>query len=81
MRELNITLDRGSFNLIWKSLHARENELLHIIKEHGEDSDKGADALNDTAYLRLYKIGLKKAAEKTFNANAFIVENDEPFET
>ena len=80
MQELDITIDSNGFNLIWKSLHAHENNLLAVVEEHGEDSDEGADALNDLAFLRLYKIGLKEKAEKVFHANAFIVEDDTPFE-
>ncbi len=80
MQELNTTLDSNSFNLIWKSLHAHESNLLKIVEKHGEDSDQGADALNDLAYLRLYKIGLKEQAEKIFHENSFIIENDEPYE-
>lgn len=80
MNELDLTLDSNSFNLIWKSLHAHENNLLKIVEEFGEDSDEGADALNDLAFLRLYKIGIKEKAETVFHKNAFIVENDAPFE-
>lgn len=80
MSELDITLDSNSFNLVWKSLHAHENNLSKIVEEYGEDSDEGADALNDLAFLRLYKISIKEKAEKIFHKNAFIVENDAPFE-
>lgn len=76
MRELEIKLDRNHFSLIWMSLHARENDLLNVVKEHGEDSDEGADALNDLAYLNLYRIKLKEQAEKIFDENAFIVSDD-----
>ncbi len=80
MNELDIKLDSNSFNLLWKALHAHENNLLKIVDEFGEDSDEGADALNDLAFLRLYKDGIKKKAEKVFHKNSFIVENDTPFE-
>ncbi len=76
MRELNLTIDRVSFSLLWMSLHARENELLGRVEKYGEDSNEGADALNDLAYLRLYKIDLKEEAEQVFDANAFIVGDD-----
>ena len=76
MRELELTIDRSAFSLLWMSIHARENELLKRVEEHGEDSNEGADALNDLAYLRLYKKGLKEKAENIFDANAFIVSDD-----
>ena len=79
MRELELKIDRSSFNLLWKSLHAREDALLTIVEQYGEDSDEGADALNDIVALRLYKKELKEQAEKVFDPNAFIV-NDEPYD-
>jgi hypothetical protein len=79
MREIEIKLKRDQFSLIWMSLHARENELLARIKKYGEDSDEGADALNDLAYLRLYKNSLKEKAEPVFHKNAFII-NDDPYD-
>lgn len=76
MQDLDLRIDRSTFNLIWKSLHARENSLLKIVEEFGEDSDEGADSLNDIIALRLYKKELKEQAEKVFDANAFIVSDD-----
>ena len=78
MQELELTIDRNAFSLLWISLHAREADLLGRVEEHGEDSDEGADALNDLAYLRLYKKSLKEKAEQVFDSNAFIV-SDEPY--
>ena len=78
MQELNLKIDRSTFNLIWKSLHAREDALLKIVDEHGEDSDEGADSLDDIVALRLYKNELKEQAEKVFDASAFVV-SDEPY--
>lgn len=77
MNELELKIDRSTFGLLWMSLHAREEQLIKRLEEHGEDSDEGADALNDLAVLRLYKLELKELAEKVFDANAFIV-SDEP---
>ena len=77
MQDLDLKIDRSTFNLIWKSLHTREERLLKIVEEYGEDSDEGADSLNDIIALRLYKKELKEQAEKVFDANAFIV-SDEP---
>ncbi|MGL6159947.1 hypothetical protein [Microbulbifer sp.] len=78
MRELELKVDRSTFNLLWVSLHAREAELLKRVEEFGEDSDEGADALNDIVALRLYKEELKEQGEKVFDANAFIV-SDAPY--
>ncbi len=79
MQELELRIDRSTFSLLWKSLHTREDTLLKIVDKYSEDSDEGADALNDIVALRLYKKELKEQAEKIFDANAFIV-NDDPYE-
>ncbi len=71
MRELELTLKSDNFSLIWISLHAREKELLARIEEYGENSDQGADALSDLAYLRLYQKSLRAKAESIFNKNVF----------
>lgn len=76
MKELELKLKRDQFSLIWMSLHAREKELLARIEKFGEDSDEGADALNDLAYLRLYKNSLKEKAMPIFHENVFIVSDD-----
>jgi hypothetical protein len=76
MKELELKLKRDQFSLIWVSLYSREKELLARVEEHGEDSDQGADALNDLAYLRLFRDSLKQKAESIFHENAFIVSDD-----
>ena len=76
MKELELKLKRDQFSLIWMSLHSREKELLACVEEYGEDSDQGADALNDLAYLRLFRDSLKQKAEPIFHENAFIVSDD-----
>ena len=76
MRTLTLNIDRSTFTLLWKSLHAHEDALLATVDEYGEDSDEGADALNDIVALRLYKKELKEQAETVFDANAFIVKDD-----
>lgn len=75
MRILELKIDRSTFNLLWKSLHAREEALLRRVKEFGEDSDEGSDALNDIIALRLYRKELREEAEPVFDANAFITED------
>ncbi len=76
MKLLNLPLNQSTFNLIWRSLHAREKELLSIVEKFGDESDEGADALNDIVALRLYIDELKEQAEKVFSdKNAFILED------
>jgi len=75
MKKLELKIDRSTFSLLWMSLHARENELLRIVDQYSEDSDEGADALNDIVALRLYKKELKEQAENIFDKNAFILED------
>ncbi len=75
MQELDLKIDSSTFNLLWRSLNARENELLSIVEKHGEDSDEGADALNDIVVLRLYKDALEEQGKKIFDNNAFILED------
>ncbi len=62
--------------MLWRSLHAHETELLKVVEEHGEDSDRGPDTLNDIIALRLYKRELKEQAEKVFDKNAFILTDE-----
>ena len=71
MDTLELSLKRDHFSLIWNSLHSREKALFAIVEKFGEDSDEGADALNDLAYLRLYMKGLKEKAAKIFPEAAF----------
>lgn len=71
LRQLDISLQQKHFSLIWKSLHAREQELLTRVEKYGEDSEEGGLALNDIAFLRLYRKELKKEAKEIFNQNAF----------
>ena len=75
MKELELKLDSNTFNLIWRSLHARENELLAIVSKYDEDEDESIDALNDIVALRIYKEELKEQAESLFDKNAFILED------
>ncbi|RUT64694.1 hypothetical protein CKG00_16165 (plasmid) [Morganella morganii] len=75
MRVLELKIDRSTFNLLWKSLHAREEALLRRVEEYGEDSDEGADALNDIMALRLYRKELWEDAEPVFDANAFLTDD------
>lgn len=76
MRELYLNLNHDNFSLFWLSLLARENELLKLVVEYGEDSDEGSFALNDLVYLRLYREDLKEKAEKVFDQSVFSTSNE-----
>ncbi len=76
MRELDLKFNHDNFSLFWLSLLAREKELLKTVEEYGEDSDEGSFALNDLAYLRLYRDDLKEKAEKTFDPSVFSTSDD-----
>lgn len=75
MKKLELQIDSQTFNLLWRSLHSRENELLNIISNNDEDSDESIDALNDLVALRIYKEELKEQGEQIFDKNAFILED------
>ena len=78
MRKFTLEVDEKSFNLLWHSLCAREDDLLAIIKEHEDDeSEIGPMASNDLVYLRLYKKELKEQAEKAvFGENVFNISDE-----
>ncbi len=79
MRSFNLDINEQHFNLLWRSLAAREKELLAVIKEHedDDDSEEGPMAANDLMYLRLYQKSLKEQAEKAvFSANCFSLSDD-----
>ena len=78
MRELQLTFSHDSFNLLWISLCSREKELLNIVDEFGEDSEDGALALNDLAYLHIFKEKIKDKACDVFDESVFDV-SDETF--
>lgn len=63
MRTFTIEINEKFFNLLWRSLHARETELLRQIADKGEDSDDAALAGNDVVYLRLCKDELEEWAK------------------
>ena len=74
MRKLTLEINESNFNLLWRSLHALEEDLLKVIEEHGNDpeGELAAFAGNDLVYLRLYKDELEKAAkEAVFSNNVF----------
>jgi hypothetical protein len=77
MRSFELAIDEKLFNLLWRSLCARENELLAKISDEPEDSDDAALLGNDLAYLRLCKKSLEeKARNTTFSDSVFSLEEN-----
>jgi hypothetical protein len=72
MRSFNIEIDEKYFNLLWRSIIARENELLDSLSQYDEESDEAALIGNDIVYLRLCKKDLQDKAQKaSFSNGAF----------
>ena len=76
MRSFNIKIDEKYFNLLWRSIIARENELLDSLSQYDEESDEAALISNDIVYLRLCKKDLQdKAQESSFSKGAFSLDD------
>jgi len=76
MRTFELNIDEKYFNLLWRSITERENELLSEIEQAGEDSDDAALIGNDLAYLRLCKKELEeKAKSSAFSQGAFSLDD------
>jgi hypothetical protein len=76
MRSINIEIDEKYFNLLWRSIIARENELLDSLSQYEEGSDEAALIGNDIVYLRLCKNDLQDKAQKaSFSNGAFSLED------
>ena len=74
MRSFTLEITEKQFNLLWRSLAAREQELLGVVEkcQDDDDSEKGPLAANDLIYLRLYQKALKEQVEQAgFAQNAF----------
>jgi hypothetical protein len=63
MRSINIEIDEKYFNLLWRSIIARENELLDSLSQYDEESDEAVLISNDIFYLRLCKKDLQDKAQ------------------
>ncbi len=73
MRTFDITVDEKYFNLLWRSLSERENELETNIEN--SSSDDAALIGNDLVYLRLCKKELEgKAKKENFSDGVFSLE-------
>lgn len=82
MRKINIDISEQNFNLLWRALHALEQNLLQVVAENEDDLDGelAAFAGNDLVYLRLYKDELEKAARDALFSNSAFSLSDEVIE-
>ena len=77
MRSFTLKVNERYFNLLWRSIVARENELIDSISQEDEDSEVSALISNDIVYLRLCKNELKEKAEESFFSDgAFSLDDD-----
>ncbi len=77
MRFFELKVDEKYFNLLWRALTERENELAFEIEKSEEDADEAALLGNELVYLRLCKKDLKeKAEENNFSDSVFSLENE-----
>ena len=77
MRSFALEIDEKLFNLLWRSIITRENEMLDSLSQEDEDSDEAALLSNDIVYLRLCKKELEaKANEAAFSDGAFSLDDD-----
>lgn len=75
MRSFAFEIDEKFFNLVWRSLAARERDLLSKIAQQMEDSDEAALLGNDVVYLRLCKRALEESAKNAaFSKGSFSLE-------
>ncbi len=72
MKSIQIEIDEKNFNLLWRSLHDRENELLANLSQEQKGSDEAALIANELVYLRLYKSEFEKKGQNAhFSKGAF----------
>ena len=77
MRSFTIEIDEQYFNLIWRSIALRENELLGKIAALPEGSDEAALLGNEVVYLRLCKKDLEtKAKSAAFSSGSFSQDDE-----
>lgn len=77
MKTIEISIDEKYFNLLWRSLAERENELISAIEQAGEGSDDAPLIGNDLTYLRLCKKDLEeKARAANFSNGVFSLEDE-----
>jgi len=76
VRTFTLAIDEKLFNLLWRSIDARERELLASLSQKPEGSDDSALIGNDVVYLRLCKKDLAKQARAAgFSDGAFSLDD------
>jgi hypothetical protein len=76
VRTLALEVNERLFNLLWRSIDARERELLVNLSQKPEGSDEAALIGNDVVYLRLCKKDLEKRARAAaFSDGAFSLQD------
>ena len=74
MRSFKLTIDEKLFNMLWRSISERENELEFSVQQ--ADTDDAALIGNDIVYLRMCKKELEeKAKASNFSKGAFSLED------
>lgn len=77
MKEFQLTINEQLFNLLWRALNERDNELESQAQQAGEESDESALIGNDLVYLRLVMKELKEKAENAkFSESVFSTDDD-----
>jgi hypothetical protein len=76
MRKFTLQIDEKLFKLIWRSLDARERELVASLSRKPEGSEEAALIGNDVVYLRLCKKDLEEQARgAAFSDGAFSLDD------
>jgi hypothetical protein len=77
VRTFTLEVNEKLFNLLWRSIDARERELLADPSQKPEGSDDSALIGNDVVYLRLCKKDLekKRARAAGFSDGAFSLDD------
>jgi len=76
MRNFKLQVNERLFNLIWRSIDARERGLVASLSRKPEGSEEAALIGNDVVYLRLCKKDLEKQARgAAFSDGAFSLDD------
>ena len=76
MRKFPLQVDEKLFNLIWRSIDARERELVASLSRKREGWEEAALIGNDLVFLRLCKKDLEKQARAAaFSDGAFSLDD------
>lgn len=74
MKHFSLDVDEHLFNLLWRALAAREQELTDTMR--AADETDAALVANDLVYLRLCKKDLEgRAREQGFSEGVFVLDD------